>query len=162
MKVTGTGQEQAWALSASFSGPWFEHQDSTTWPPLHNPSGCVHPAPNLPAAPLGNICWKKMRVPTSTTNGSQGRRSHPHKTIALNEFSFPNSAPHRSTAALSWLTGFGFSSWPIYRVNIKFLGPITWDFLVYWRPTNLWLALHFSHSTLKQFNLRFLILKWCI
>lgn len=160
MKVTGTGQEEAWALPASFSGPRFEHQDSTTWPPLHNPSRYVHPAPNVPAAPLGNIhAERKWECPFPSPTAPKAAKATLTKPWP---WMSSNLAPHPSTATLSWLTGFGFSLWPIYRVNIKFPGLITRDFLVYWRHRNLWLAFHFSHSALKPFNLRFRILKCCI
>lgn len=73
------------------------------------------------------------RVPTSTTHHTQLlrlRKPAPHNPGPLKEHSFLTSAvPPRSP--LHWFTGPGFSSRPIYRVSIKFLGPIMWDFLVY-------------------------------
>lgn len=134
-------------------------------------SGRSTPAQSLPVSLLENtmhvLKMSAPMCPPPKCNHKQPSRpwkSAPHPTVSLNRSIFLNLALYPLDSPSPWFTVFGFSC-PIYRVNIKCLGSIMWDFLVEWRNTNPWLALHFPHSTLKwekQFNRRFLILKCCI
>lgn len=93
------------------------------------------PGRNLPAALLGNRmhAWRRS-APTCPTLSAlrqlnQAAKCTPHNTVSPNECSFLNLALYPLDSPSPVIYRVWLSSCPIYRVNIKFLGSIMWDFL---------------------------------